>query len=689
MKKVKTLLLAILLLAMIATLVACDAGQQGEAGKDGHTPTISIGDNGNWIIDGVDTGFSAQGPQGEAGKDGHTPTISIGNNGNWIIDGVDIGIKAQGSIDGVEQPDVEHVHEFNSAWEILSEPTCLSIGQMINYCSTCGESETTFYGDYSEHTYSDIKYDSASDDIYHLCTVCNKEESLKFSEYFTSDENGHVEVVGFDSDAIYVKPVADEGYYFLNWEKTYDDETSDVAYSIVKFTPFDDYNYADAYKAIFTSDSSLIHPVTVDITVENDLDVDIEYLPYVNKAEQYFSFYVNENDNLVLSRYGLLIKYTGEDSEIGDTGIHFGGHYIDLVNSEDVELLPRHAAGTSSLIDEHNILDTIYIEFADVRDKCVLTLKDKSTNNEVRTVWDKNQKVVVNTREFWSKAFQSWSDEDGNIISYDEEFEFVITENTTIYINTIHYDVFTQYKGHYFYFMINDDGTLSLCDFSSEQYDTVEIPSAVDGRMVTGLGILRRDLFAGKLIIPDTIVDIAPGAFKYYDHPILRPELIFGQDRTDLEMSDFYGCPQNVLLNLSEKNLRGMVVNQLHTLALDIVGINVVFESNMEDGTFGFYAEGTQTITIQKLSEDECYNSNAIYVLAHELRHYYQSIAIGSVTGIDIEDLIVIPTENEIGAWKYLEYTQPGEDYNKYYYNAREIDAREYAEEVMGFAVGE
>ena len=45
-------------------------GIQGEPGADGHTPVITIGANGNWFVDGVDTGIPAQGPQGEKGDKG-------------------------------------------------------------------------------------------------------------------------------------------------------------------------------------------------------------------------------------------------------------------------------------------------------------------------------------------------------------------------------------------------------------------------------------------------------------------------------------------------------------------------------------------------------------------------------------------------------------------------------------------
>ena len=118
-------------------------GIQGEKGADGHTPVITIGENGNWFVDGTDTGIKAQGPKGEDGRsvvfisltssegnvdtytitysdgttstftvtngvdgsqgiqgdkgaDGHTPVITIGKNGNWFVDGADTGIKAQG-----------------------------------------------------------------------------------------------------------------------------------------------------------------------------------------------------------------------------------------------------------------------------------------------------------------------------------------------------------------------------------------------------------------------------------------------------------------------------------------------------------------------------------------------------------------------------------------------------------------
>lgn len=46
------------------------AGAQGVPGKDGHTPTVTIGENGDWFVDGVDTGVKAQGEKGDKGDPG-------------------------------------------------------------------------------------------------------------------------------------------------------------------------------------------------------------------------------------------------------------------------------------------------------------------------------------------------------------------------------------------------------------------------------------------------------------------------------------------------------------------------------------------------------------------------------------------------------------------------------------------
>ena len=72
-------------------------GETGEKGEDGHTPVITIGENGNWFVDGKDTGVSALGTKGEKGDKGDMASVlTIGENGNWFIDGVDTNVPARG-----------------------------------------------------------------------------------------------------------------------------------------------------------------------------------------------------------------------------------------------------------------------------------------------------------------------------------------------------------------------------------------------------------------------------------------------------------------------------------------------------------------------------------------------------------------------------------------------------------------
>ena len=64
-------------------------GKDGKDGKDGSV--VTIGENGNWFIDGKDTGVLAKGTNGKDGS-----VVTIGENGNWFIDGKDTGVHAGG-----------------------------------------------------------------------------------------------------------------------------------------------------------------------------------------------------------------------------------------------------------------------------------------------------------------------------------------------------------------------------------------------------------------------------------------------------------------------------------------------------------------------------------------------------------------------------------------------------------------
>lgn len=68
-------------------------GKDGRDGKDAVAPTIEIGSNGNWFINGVDSGKKAQ---GEKGADAQAPKIEIGVNNHWYVNDQDTGVVAKG-----------------------------------------------------------------------------------------------------------------------------------------------------------------------------------------------------------------------------------------------------------------------------------------------------------------------------------------------------------------------------------------------------------------------------------------------------------------------------------------------------------------------------------------------------------------------------------------------------------------
>ena len=68
-------------------------GTDGKDGLDGHAPTITIGENGNWYIDGVDTGVPVEGEKGDTGEQGVQgeagPQGPNGEQGQPGKDGID------------------------------------------------------------------------------------------------------------------------------------------------------------------------------------------------------------------------------------------------------------------------------------------------------------------------------------------------------------------------------------------------------------------------------------------------------------------------------------------------------------------------------------------------------------------------------------------------------------------------
>lgn len=107
---------------------------KGTDGKDGKSISVvetQTDANGNTIITFSDT-TSVLITKGADGKDGQSTSVTIGDNGNWVVDGKDTGIPARGEIDGKDP--ATNIERFVSSvlpktgTELLSYLTILGAG---------------------------------------------------------------------------------------------------------------------------------------------------------------------------------------------------------------------------------------------------------------------------------------------------------------------------------------------------------------------------------------------------------------------------------------------------------------------------------------------------------------------------------------------------------------------------------
>lgn len=91
---------------------------KGRQGDDGHTPVITIGDNGNWKVDGTDTGVKAQGPKGEPGAKGDALKVSVKKRLN--------SVEELNTITSFEQGDAYLIIETEGDSEVNNLYVCLN-----------------------------------------------------------------------------------------------------------------------------------------------------------------------------------------------------------------------------------------------------------------------------------------------------------------------------------------------------------------------------------------------------------------------------------------------------------------------------------------------------------------------------------------------------------------------------------
>ena len=303
-------------------------------------------------------------------------------------------------------------------WQLETQGTCTTPEIKSKTCTKCKHKVTETLSN-ANHQYS-WTYNNGQK--HGVCQACGT-QTTKNTANIIADVNGTVEVLYATDDEIILKPVPNEGFYFLKWEIDYTSYKKDSFSSIISAG---DSNYT--YKAIFTTDASLFYTVPVNIEVENNLEADVVYLPYVYKNEPKFSYFVYPNKNIALCH---------DVSTIHDT---VNGTCSILHTKDECEILPYQTArGYTSFINEHSYLSCVTLKFKDIRNMCQLKLNYAGVSgSEKYFYYNKGDEATINLKNFTSLLgdFICWKDKYDNIISTTQEFTLKIEKDTEFFFFT-------------------------------------------------------------------------------------------------------------------------------------------------------------------------------------------------------------------------------------------------------------
>ncbi len=447
------------------------AGQNGTNGTNGSTP--KVGENGNWWIDNVDTGIPATGAAGENGVDGETPFI--GQNGNWWIGDVDTGIVAEG-----KTPEI--TIGSNGNWFINGEDSGLPskgedgskieikdgywyIDGVNTYVSAVGQDGSTpdiTIGDNGNWFINgvDTGYSAINLDYYTVTLDLNGgqvEDSISFQDTYTVRE-GHT--------IPYLPIPTKTGYEFLGWF-TGTDQTSD------RFT--------------------------ITTQVYSDLNLTAQYRSL--EGDTYTIKWINhdgselEVDNDVL--YGTTPTYDGETP-----------------TKESDSRYSYEFANWSPIVEPAS-KDMVYVaQFKEVPLKFTITYELNGYGellnpvNEV-TYGDALDYPELDKSGVTNLAFDGWyfDAEFNNRVS----FPYYPEGNVTLYARWIEIseNMFSTYS--------NNDGTCTIRSFfgNDAEYETIAIPSTINGETVTGIdNAFQNNKQIKNIILPDTMENINDNAFR-------------------------------------------------------------------------------------------------------------------------------------------------------------------------------
>lgn len=534
-------------------------GVNGQDGANGNSPTI--GENGNWWLGDTDTGIPATGAAGENGTNGETPFI--GQNGNWWIGEVDTGIPAEG-----KTPEI--TIGSNGNWFINGEDTGLpskgedgskieirggywyidGINTGVSAAGQDGSTPQITIGSNGNRFINGVDTgESAVNLDYYTVTLDlnggTVEDMMSFQNSYTVRE-GHT----IPELPIPIK----ENFEFLGWY-TGLDQTSDRFTTTTQV--YSDLNLTAVYRSL-AEDTYTIKWVNYDGT---ELEVDNEVL------------------------YGTTPTYDGEiPTKPSDS--RFSYEFADW--SPAVEPASK---------------DTVYVaQFNEVPLRFSINYELNghgellSPINEV-TYGEALESPELDKSNTMNLAFAGWYLDEQ--LQNRASFPFYPQANTTFYAKWVEIDetLFSTYQ--------NDDGTCTIRSFfgTDAEYETIAIPSTINGITVTGIdNAFQNNNQIKNIVLPDTIQNINDSAFKNSSlQSINLPNSV-----VTIGNNAFQHCP---ILNLEMTTLPNLV--SIGDYAFYSSGIKA-FEFRASTNLTYIGRSAFSSTNITKLDLSSAYNLNEI-----------------------------------------------------------------------------
>lgn len=446
-------------------------GVNGQDGADGSSPTI--GENGNWWLGNTDTGIPATGAAGENGTNGETPFI--GQNGNWWIGEVDTGIPAEG-----KTPEI--TIGSNGNWFINGEDTGLpSKGEDGSKIEIIGG---YWYIDGINTRVSAEGQDGSTPQI----TIGSN------GNWFINGEDTGESAVNLDYYTVNLDLNGGTVEDMMSFQDTY---TVREGHTIpeLPIPTKDSFEFLGWYTGLdqtsdrFTTTTQVYSDLTL-TAVYRSLAEDTYTIKWVN-----YDGTELEVDNDVL--YGTIPNY---DSEIPTKPSDFRFSYEFADWSPAVEPASK---------------DVVYVaQFKEIPLQYTITYELNGHGKLVEpvnvvTYGDALQYPELDKTDIVDLAFDGWylDAEFQNRVS----FPYYPQSNTTLYAKWVAIDegLFSTYS--------NYDGTCTIRSFfgTDAEYETIAIPSTINGETVTGIdNAFQNNKQIKNIILPETIQNINDNAFR-------------------------------------------------------------------------------------------------------------------------------------------------------------------------------